>query len=263
MKKVLIFLAALALPFAASAQVNFGVRASAGADVKIQKGLHFNVEEEIRTDSDGLDNLRTSMGVSYKLNKMIKLEAAYTLINPYKASAGYFNYPRHRISAGITGSYKYGDWQFSVRERLMMTHRTGTFNEYQTTRNSVVLRTRVGAKYKGFDKVEPYGYFDLKTVLNDPWGTTSGNLSQTNSGKYYYAYTPGSYNHAYNCRYRINAGADIKLSKKHEFTPFVLLDFCSDYEIDTNSEGSRLFTETTGWNDYTCLSIGLSYKYSF
>jgi len=264
MKKLFIIAASLLLPLAVAAQdFDYGARASAGVDVKIKKGFHISAEEEIRVTSSGLDDIRTSLGLDYKMNSFLKLGMGYTLINPYKTSASAFNNPRHRIFASVTGTYKVGYFTFSLREKLMMTHRTGDFNEYQNTRNSVALRTRLGFKYKGFLHVSPFAYFDLKTVLNDPWGSTSGSLSQNSSGKYYYAYTHSGYNHAYNSRYRLQAGAEIKLSRNSELTPYVLLDYCSEYEIDTNSDGTKLFTETTGWEDTIRPILGLSYTYKF
>ena len=260
----LVFLAALLLPLAAFAQeVDMGVRASANVDVRLVKGLHLTAGEELRTSSEGLDNLRTSVGLSYKLNPFVRFGTGYTLINPYKNSEGYFNYPRHRFHFDVTGTYRAGDLLFSLRERVLLTHRTGIFNEYQSTRNSVALRTRMGAKYKGMESVEPFVFLDIKTILNDPWGSTTGSLSKTESGKEYYYYTHEGYTHAYVSRYRINAGADIKLAKQHTLCPYVLLDFCSNYQIDTSSDGTRLFTDTTRWVDTFCLSLGISYTYSF
>lgn len=280
MKKILI-IAALLLPVAAWAQ--FGARTSVGADVKIKKGLHLEAEEELRLGGgqSGIDNVRTTLGIDWKVNKYLKLGGGYTLINPYKfkydddGNLTYkgFWYPRHRLYVNATGTMRYGDFQFSLKEKLQFTHRTDdSLNVYQNVRNALALKSRVGVKYRGLKDygVEPFAYFEIRTALNEPWGTTSGSLQTTaNSKKDYYSYTHTGYTHVYNNRYRVNLGADWTPVKKHSITANILLDWCSDYEIDTNSpskwaeKGVRLFTATTGWVDTFCPSVCIGYKYSF
>lgn len=266
MKKGFLLLLAALLPLMAQGQdLEVYGRASVAADVKLVKGLHLQVEEELRCGSgfSSLGSVRTTASLSYKAAKFLKFGAGYTLINPYKASEASFNYPRHRLWADVTGSLRLGDFQLSLKEKLQFTHRTGVFNVYQSTPDAWSLKSRVGVKYKGFDGVEPSLSFEVRTALNEPWGTTSGYTQTSASGKIYYNYTPTGYTNVYNNRYRLNLGADIQLSKHHQLEPYVMLDFCSDYEIDTNGDGTRLFSETTGWNDSKGLVLGLSYTYSF
>lgn len=261
-------LLALLIPVAAAAQRTTEVsgRASVGAEYKIVKGLHLNVSEEIRTGSgfSSLGSLRTTAGLSYKPAKFIKLGAGYTLINPYKTSAAAFNNPRHRFWADVSGYLVLGDFQFSLRERLQLTHRTGDFNVYQSTPDALGLKSRIGVKYKRFKAVEPSVSFEVRTALNDPWGeVTSSTIQTTKGGKTYYPYQFSGYTHVYNNRYRLNIGADVRLSKHHHLEPYLLLDSCSDYEIDTNSDGTRLYTATTAWNETMGFVLGLSYTLSF
>ena len=279
MKKLLI-IAALLLPFAASAQ-DYGVRASAGGEVKLFPGLHLSVDEELRTNAKGIDDIRTTLGLSYKINKTFKVGGGYVYINPYKikydddGALEYrgFWYPKHRVYADVTGTLRFGDFQLSLKEKLQLTHRTDdSLNVYQSVRNALALRSRIGIKYKGFKDygIEPFGTFEMRTALNEPWGEISGTLQTTdNSNKAYYAYTHTGYTHVYNNRYRVNLGADWSPAKNHTFTASAIMDFCSDYVIDTNSpskwaeKGVRLFTETTGWEDSFGIYLGLGYKFSF
>ena len=281
MRKLLL-LAVLMVPLSAFAQ-QFGARASFEADYKIKKGLHLSAGEEIRLGSGkpGLDNVRSTLGVSWKASKYFKVGAGYTLINPYKYSfnaAGNttyqgFWYPRHRLFADAAVTVSLGDFNLSLKEKLQFTHRTDdSLNVYQNVRNALALKSRVGVKYKGFKAAgfEPFGYFELRTALNDPWGETTGVIKQTDSSnKYYYDYTHTGYTHVYVNRYRVNLGVDYTPVKHHTVTAYALLDFCSDYVIDTNGpskwaeKGVRLYTETTGWNDYFCPSLCVSYKFSF
>lgn len=269
--KKLALIAALLLPVAAWAQ-EFGARTSIGADYKIQNGLHLGVEEELRVEDGTLDNLRTTLDLSYKVNKYLKVGGGYTLINPWKVSDELtgFNNPRHRLFVSATGHYKIGDFQLSLKEKLQFTHRTGdSLNVYQTNPNALALKSRIGVKYKGFADWEPFAYFELRTALNDPWGEVSGNLQYTNKDRAYYTYTHTGYTHVYNNRYRFNIGTDWAPSKKHNFTFGILADYCTDYEIDTNGpsnweeKGVRLFTETTGWVDTFRLSVCIGYQFKF
>lgn len=265
-------LAAFLLPLTAFAQ-QFGARTSVEADFKLRKGLHLGVEEELRlgAGNPGIDNFRSTVGVSWKASKYFKLGAGYTLINPYKYDVGFRN-PRHRFYAEATGHVRLGDFQLSLKEKFQLTNRTeDSLNVYQTPRNALALKSRAGVKYKGLKDIglEPFGYFEIRTVLNGPWGETTGTIKQTDSERYYYNYVHTGYTHVYNNRYRVNLGTDYSISKNHTLTANVLLDFCSDYEIDTNGpskweeKGVRLYTETTGWNDYFCPSLCFGYKYSF
>ena len=275
-------MAALLLPLTAFAQ-EFGARGAMEVDAKIQKGLHVTVREEARFGSGkpGLNNLRSTLGVSWKAAGFFKLGAGYTLINPYKykynddGDLTYkgFWYPQHRLYADATGSVSLGNFNLSLKEKIQFTHRTDdSLNVYQTTRNALALKSRVGVKYKGLKDIgiEPFGYFELRTALNDPWGEVTGSLEQTeNSKKNYYNYVHTGYNHVYNDRYRLNLGVDWTPFKHHTLTAYMLLDYCSEYVIDTNGpsswaeKGVRIFTDTTGWNDYYAASLCVSYKLSF
>ncbi len=284
MKKLIVALALL-VPATVFGQTFYsGARVSVGADYKISKGFHIEAEEEMRTAENfaGLGSMRTTLGMTYKPVKFLKLGVGYTLINPYKinkeitdASGNTTQYngfwaPRHRLYADVTGTLKAGAFNFSLKERLQFTHNAyADLNPYQTTRNALGLKSRLAVKYKGWQYVEPSLSLEARLALNDPWGTTSGSEQETSSGKKYYSYTHTGYTHAYLNRIRVNLGADILLSMHSTLSPYILFDYNSDYEIDTNgadkwaSKGVRLFTETTGWVYSYMLTVGLSYKYSF
>ena len=262
MKRIVLLLALL-LPAAAFGQTYFSGRASVGADYKIAKGLHLTAEEELRMDDgfSSLGSLRTTLGLSYKLNRYVKLGTGYTLISPYKASWNAFNYPRHRFYADVTGYLESGDFQFSLKERLQLTHRTGEFNEFQTAPNALALKSRVGVKYKGWQHFIPGVSAELRVALNDPALGTLGNAGVTKAGKTYHAYTPGGYSAVRANRLRFNLNGEIKFNKHHSLTPYLLMDLCRDFELDTNSEGTRLFS--AGFNKYVRITPGLSYVFSF
>ena len=265
MKKIA-FILAMLLPTAAFAQsVTFAGRASAGADYKIIKGLHLSVEEEIRSGDDfsSLGSIRSTVGISYKPVKFIKLGAGYTLINPWKSSANAFNNPRHRFFFDVAGNLRLGDFQLSLKERLQLTHRTGSFNYTQTTPNALALKSRLGVKYKGWKKLEPYAYFEVRTALNDPWGSYKTEVDD--EGETYYPFTLSGYNHLYNNRYRGSIGLEWKISKHHELKPYMLLDYINEYEIDTKNDTDHncYSFKSAAYNNFLRISAGLSYVFKF
>ena len=263
MKRIIIALALL-LPWSALAQTatEWGARASVEANYKITKGVHLYAEEELRTSGSSLDNVRTTLGFSYKPFKILKFGVGYTLINTMDASTGVFKNPRHRFFADLSGSVRAGDFQFGLKERVQLTHRTGSFNTYQNNPNALALKSKFTVKYKGWYTAEPYASFELRTALNEPWGTVSGSAQwNSKNTKTYYDYTPAGYTHIYNNRYRGEMGVEFNFNKTHALKPFVLLDYNSDYEIDCNSDGTRLFSAE--YVNSFKLSLGLSYVFSF
>jgi len=264
MKKTIIMIALLVLGVSARAQsVDITARASAGVDYKIMKGLHVTAEEEIRAASnfEALGSLRTTVGITYKPVKYLKVGAGYTLINPWSTSEAAFKPVRHRFFADVTGYLPLGDFQLSLKERFQVTHRTGEFNVYQNTPTGMALKTRLALKYKGWKRWEPGISVEMRTLLNEPWGYTTGSQQTNSSGKKYYAYTHTGYTHVYNDRYRVNLSCEIKLNKHHSLTPYLMAQFYSQYEIDTNSEGERLFS--AAYNNYLRFTPGINYVFSF
>lgn len=265
MKKSILLLSLLLACGSLGAQTStsWGARASVEANYKIRKGLHLTVEEELRVDGKGLDGVRTTAGVTYKPFKGLKLGAGYTLINSYKPKKATFNYPRHRFFADVTGSLRAGDFQFSLKERLQLTHRTGSFNVYQNTPNALALKSRLMLKYKGWKAVEPYAAFELRTALNEPWGTADSSLTlyDEDDGTPYFPYTPTGYTHLYNNRYRGILGAELSLAKYHSLKPYLLVDYRTDYELDTSTDGTQYFSG--GYVNSVKISAGLSYTFSF
>lgn len=273
MRRCLLLLALLVPSFAWGQ--TFAGRASVAADYKIVKGLHLSLEEEIRSADDfsALGSVRTTLGVSYKPFKFLKVGVGGVVINPYKVgktletSAGDVSYtgfwsPRYRLYGDVTGSLRWGDWQFSLRERLQLTHNSDAgMNVYQNPRNALALKSRLGVKYKRWKKVQPALSFEFRTALNGPWGTTSGSLQTTDKGKTYYDYTPAGYTHVYINRYRGNLSVDFSPGKHHSFTPYLLLDSTSDYKLDTNGAGNRFYSAS--YVDALVLTAGLSYVFRF
>jgi len=277
MKKTLLALALALVPaFAFAQSAGFAGRASVEADYIIVKGLHLSVGEEIRSNDNfsALGSLRTTVGLSYKPINFLKVGVGYTLINPWKNGKGieladestvkYYGFwaPKHRFFADVTGIVRFGDVQLSLRERMQLDHNADTgMNIYQDPRNKVALRSRLGVKYKGWRMVEPYANFELRTQLNGAWGSYSGSPQTKKDGTTYYKYTPAGYTHVYNDRYRGEIGVDLNFGTHHTLNPYLLLDYLSEYEIDTNKKGTKFYS--AGYTNLFRVSLGIGYTFNF
>ena len=262
------------LPITSKAQTivdldsELGARLAFSVDKKIVKGLHVSLEEEIRFDNNfgSFDRLQTTLALSYKLHPNIKLGLGYALINGYASSSGSFKDPRHRFLVDATGTMHYGNWNFSLKERFQLTRRTGDYNVYQNPQNALTLKSRIMAKYKGFGKVQPYVYFELRNYLNAPV------IEAAYDGTYYVTVddyseegTPGwfptGFNGGYINRFRGSLGVDVKLDKRNTLNFYVLSDYVIDKVVDANAKGTKLksYTKETGFRGW----LGAGYEFSF
>ena len=273
-KQIVILMLGLFFPMMSFSQTDvaldpeFGGRVSASVDKKITKGLHVSLEEEVRFDNNfgSLDRLQTTLGISYKVHPNIKLGLGYALINGYRANSESFKNPRHRFMADATGTLHLGNWNLSLKERFQMTRRTGDFNVYQNPQNALTLKIRLKAQYKGFGKVQPYAYFEVRNYLNAPVieAAYDGSVYVT-LDEYSEEGEPGwfltGFNGGYVNRLRGSLGVDIRLDKRNTLNVYFLGDYLMDKVVDANAEGTKLksYTKETGFRGW----IGAGYEFAF
>jgi hypothetical protein len=264
MKRILIFAVAAIFPLLASAQITtnpleteLGARVGLSLDKKLAKGLHLQLEGEARTAGNFTEIGRydAGLGLTYKLNKTFKFGFGYNMIEK-KNSEGVWKM-RHRIYVDAKATLHAGDWNFSLRERLQLTHKDVNAIKKQTTPNSLALKSRLQATYKGFSDVEPYAYIEFRNVFNDPtcnavWSTTYNTFTD-------YSFT--GYDAAYFNRCRGVLGAEWKLSRNHSFDYFLIGDYCYDKVIDTDKSGTTL--KSLGFDRGLQFSTGIGYTFSF
>ncbi|MBR0532535.1 MAG: DUF2490 domain-containing protein [Bacteroidales bacterium] len=262
MKRIICLLAVL-LPVAGFAQgtvndleTDFGARFGVSFNKKIVKGFHVVADGEIRLSDDfsSLGRYQAGLGLSYKINPVVKVGAGYQFIEKMNSSSEWK--PRHRFYADGTATLKAGFWSFSLKERLQLTSREVN-NVYQNNPNSLMLKSRFKVSYKGFASLTPYGYVEVRNVLNDPacsatWSTTS---------QAYGDYSFLGYKDAYVNRVRGSLGTEWKLSKRHSIDFYILGDYCYDKNIDTNSGGTKLKSLTYDQAFNTAFCVG--YQFSF
>ena len=261
------------MPFSVKAQTDvkldpeFGGRVSVGLEKKIMKGLHISLEEEVRTSGGfgSLGRLQTTLGVKYKVHPNIKIGLGYMMINPYDSDSSAFSSMRHRFMFDVTGTLRMGDWNFSLKERFQLTHRTGDYNQYQNPANAMMLKSRIMAKYKGLEKFEPYAFVEMRNYLNAPVVVANYNgtyyLTDDNARTGEAGWFLEGFNGGYINRFRASLGMDIKFDKSNTLGIYLLADYVSDKVIDANTEGTKLksYTKEKGFVG----TIGAEYVFSF
>jgi hypothetical protein len=273
-KQIIILMLGLFFPMIAFSQTDvaldpeLGGRISLSFDKRITKGLHATLEEEVRFDNNfgSFDRLQTTVGIDYKVHPNIKLGLGYALINGYGASSESFKNPRHRFMADATGTLHLGNWNLSLKERFQVTRRTGDFNVYQNPQNALTLKSRLKAQYKGFGKVQPYAYFEVRNYLNAPVveAAYDGNIYVTlddysEEGEAGWFLT--GFNGGYVNRLRGALGVDIRLDKRNTLNFYILCDYFMDKQVDANAEGTKLksYTKETGFRGW----MGAGYEFAF
>ena len=141
------------------AQSDFGVWTSIEASTKLNKQLELSLEGEYRTQSNSAltERIATGISLSYKNKKVpfLKADVGYSVMSMYglgETAVKYYTvddddyeevegnpiprhknvdspywYTRHRVTASLTGSVKWGRFKFSLRERYQFTHRMRSY----------------------------------------------------------------------------------------------------------------------------------------
>ena len=152
MKRFLGIACLLLAAAAAVAQSDFGVWTSIEGSTKLNKQLELSLEAEYRTqDMSSLsERIATGISLSYKNKKIpfLKADVGYSVMSMHglgetaikyrtdddgnfipkhmNVDAPYW-YTRHRATASLTGSVKWGRFKFSLRERYQFTHRMRSY----------------------------------------------------------------------------------------------------------------------------------------
>jgi len=226
-----------------SAQDDFGMWYSVGAEKKIDKKFSVGAEVEFRTrnDSKTVDRWTGAIDASYKLLPWLKASAGYKFLYKnnkekitYNSDGNYNNWRpsywgnRHRFFADLTASVKTGDFEFSLRERWQYTYRP----EATTTRydfdNSKWEDTTVSGKGKNVLRSRLQVEYDIPNCKITPYANVE-------------LYNAWSIE-----KTRYTLGADWKLTKQHVLGAYYRYQSINDDDDEPNGH-----------------IIGLSYKFKF
>lgn len=252
------------LPLSVSAQITtnslkteLGTRLELTLDKHLAGGLHLELEGEARTAGNFTDvgRYNAKLGLSYSLNQNFKFGLGYIMIEK-KNSLGEWDM-RHRLYADAEGVLYAGDWGFSLRERLQLTHRDVNVIKKQDTPNSLTLKSRLKAAYKGFSQWEPYAYAEFRHVFNDPACSATWNSVSQSFEDYVFL----GYSHTYLNRIRGCVGAEWALDSHNSLDFYLLTDYRKEKETDTTDNGTRL--KALYWDQILYGAICVGYKFSF
>lgn len=116
--------------------------------ISIQElGDYMIADLELRT-KDSFNEIwryQATIGGDYKINSFLKAGLGYVYID-VKNSSDQWN-PRHRLYLDLTGTLKSGDWRFSLKEKLQLTHSSGTRLKSLTYDRTIMPQICIGYKY--------------------------------------------------------------------------------------------------------------------
>ena len=221
----------LAFLLLASAEVkaegdDFGIWTEANVEKKISRNLSVDVGVEMRTRNHvkTVDRWSGSLGASYKLTDWLKASADYTLLydnnekwNDKQTKVANFWGTRHRFNVALTGSVDFGNLSVSLRERWQYTYRPE-----KTVERTKVSNGKVEEKtYNGKGKNVWRNRLQLKYKVTSMWRPyINGETYVAGSGLE---------------KYRLSAGTEIRLSKKHSFdVKYLFQKSCSDDDDEGN-----------------------------
>ena len=261
MKRALLLLTILLTASTAARAGNdvsdFRGRISVGAEAKLVKGLSLSLEEEFRFSNKWttFDRIHSTLGLEYKVCPYFQVGAGFTMINNYKPV------PRHwvhkeRVYLDLTGRYKVGIATFTLRERLQMTHRNGTFNRTETTPNLLALKSRFKVKLD-FGALEPYVAFEARNIFNGPTGV----VGEYDEDEEMFAYTHTGYTDKYFDRFRANAGLVWKITKHHALDLYFLGDYVQYVTVDTDQSHQYLKSRQVDRGFISTIGLGYTFKF--
>ena len=205
---------------------DFGIWSEVDVEKKVTKNfsLEGGVEMRTRDNVKTVDRWSGSLGVGYKLTDWLKASADYTLLydnnekwNDKQTKVAKFWGTRHRFNVALTGSVNFGNLNVSLRERWQYTYRPE-----KTVERTKVSNGKVEDKtYNGKGKNVWRNRLQLKYKVSSMWRPyVNGETYVAGSGLE---------------KYRLSAGTEIRLSKKHSFdVKYLFQKSCSDDDDEGN-----------------------------
>ena len=232
-----------------SAQLRVGVDYTKkwrnGLSLQIGEELRFPMYTHLRSTTLATDSTAgpafgksyTTVSLGYKPIQYLKFDAGYALrILGDKDWTNVHKWLRHRVFFGVTGSYKYENWSFSLRERFLTDIRTDAIDQhtatglYEKNRADWQLRSRLGVAYHVQHKpVKPYLWVELENTLNAPEYQRKGG-------------------HQFLSTVRTQAGVKWRLTKLSSLDFFYRFQYGYDRDINiTKGKGYIQLTEQTAY----------------
>ncbi|MBQ9338790.1 MAG: DUF2490 domain-containing protein [Paludibacteraceae bacterium] len=245
---------------------SFQLRAEANFTKKWDQGVSLHIAEDLRFDmvgvTDGVvskpafNKSYTTLSLGYKNPhfKYLKADVGYTLkIMGDKDWSVVSKWMRHRVFFGVTGSYRYEQWSFSLRERFLTEIRMGDIDQhiatgyYEHNRADWYLRSKFEVAYHAMSKpLKPYIWCELVNTLNaNPLQQKYKDNDPTNTG------------HQYIRRVRTSLGVVWKLNKTNSLDFYYRFNYGYDRDVTVKANSQKLYlTEETSFQH----AIGVAYN---
>lgn len=240
-----------------------------GADFtkKFNHGLALHFNEDLRFDMFSVANSTvagptfnksyTSLSLSYKPVKYLKLDAGYKLkIMGNKDWTDVNKWMRHRVFVSVIGSYRYEQWSFSLRERVFTEIRMGDIDQhvatgyYEHNRADWYLRSKAEVVYHAMSKpLKPYAWVELVNTLN------ANPLQQKYKGN-----DPSNSGHQYVKRVRTAVGVKWRLDSRNALDFYYRFNYGYDRDIAVKKKAQTIsLTEETSYVH----AIGVCYNFGW
>ena len=239
------------------AQSDFGIWTSIEASTKLNKQFELSLEGEYRTQANSMhtERIATGISLSYKNKKVpfLKADIGYSSMAMYglgettikyqeseegrlepkhmNVDAPYW-YTRHRATASLTGSIKWGRFKFSLRERYQFTHR---MRSYCDRERSYYFKPLNKWDYELSDFEQPEMLVDEKKAKSDHKLRSRLAVSYDIKGC---AFEPFAEMEVYNQldkafaydKVRYTIGAEYKINKEHKVKAYYRYQDYADIE---------------------------------
>jgi hypothetical protein len=135
-------------------------------DVSKKLTLNFDQELRFRNNLTRLNLLYTNVGVTYKINKSVRIAGVYRFIAKYKDDDlwGF----RHRLYADLILKHRPGRFAFVYRSRMQWEWRGAGYSSEYGRVPEIYWRNLFKASYKLNDLVSPYLGTELRVQLQNP-----------------------------------------------------------------------------------------------
>ncbi len=253
----------------ATTQHSAQLRVGADFTKKFNYGLALHLSEDLRFDMFAWDlenatltepdfnKSYTSLSLSYKPVRHLKMDAGYTLkIMGNKDWTDVNKWMRHRVFMSVTGSYKYEQWSFSLRERVFTEIRMGDIDlhtatgYYEHNRADWYLRSKVEVAYHVMSKpLKPYAWVEVVNTLNvNPLQQKYKDNDPTNTG------------HQYIRRVRTAIGTTWRLDSRNSLDFYYRFNYGYDRDITVKKKAQTiLLTEEISYQH----AIGICYNFGW
>ncbi len=177
----------------------------------------------------------TTLSLSYKHPQFeyLKGDIGYTLKLTNKDTLDIKEIMRHRAFVSLTGSYRYENWSFSLRERVLTEIRMDELDlhtatgYYEDNRANWYLRSKVEVAYHAMSQpLKPYLWCELENTLN-------ANPLQQN----YAANNTANTGHQYISRVRTGLGLVWRINRRNSLDCYYRFQY--NYHRDVNVKPNK------------------------